>query len=124
MITGLDHVVVLVRDINVASAAYQTLLARAPSWQYSGGGADRVLFTLDNTTIELVAPSGEDDNAQRIRSILDAQGEGLASICFRTDDIAKMHRNLPTRIHRLRRSFVFKSPHHQHRSTLQRSQRA
>jgi len=94
LITGLDHVVVLARDINVASAAYQTLLARAPSWQYGGGGADRVLFTLDNITMELVAPSGEDDNAQRIRSILDAQGEGLASICFRTGDIAKMHRRL------------------------------
>jgi catechol 2,3-dioxygenase-like lactoylglutathione lyase family enzyme len=94
VITGLDHVVVLTGDINAASAAYQTLLARAPSWQYGGGGADRVLFTLDNTTIELVAPSGEDDNAQRIRSILDAQGEGLASICFRTGDIAKMYRRL------------------------------
>jgi catechol 2,3-dioxygenase-like lactoylglutathione lyase family enzyme len=94
VITGLDHVVVLTGDISAASAAYQTLLARAPSWQYGGGGADRVLFTLDNTTIELVAPSGEDDNAQRIRSILDAQGEGLASICFRTGDIAKMHRRL------------------------------
>jgi catechol 2,3-dioxygenase-like lactoylglutathione lyase family enzyme len=94
VITGLDHVVVLTGDINAASAAYQTLLARAPSWQYGGGGADRVLFTLDNTTIELVAPSGEDDNAQRIRSVLDAQGEGLASICFRTGDIAKMHRRL------------------------------
>jgi catechol 2,3-dioxygenase-like lactoylglutathione lyase family enzyme len=94
LITGLDHVVVLARDINAASAAYQTLLARAPSWQYGGGGADRVLFTLDNTTMELVAPSGEDDNAQRIRSILDAQGEGLASICFRTGDIMKMHRRL------------------------------
>jgi catechol 2,3-dioxygenase-like lactoylglutathione lyase family enzyme len=94
VITGLDHVVVLTGDISAASAAYQTLLARAPSWQYGGGGADRVLFTLDNTTIELVAPSGEDDNADRIRSILDAQGEGLASICFRTGDIAKMHRRL------------------------------
>ena len=94
MITGLDHVVVLTGDINAASAAYQTLLARAPSWQYGGGGADRVLFTLDNTTIELVAPNGGDDNAQRIRSVLDAQGEGLASICFRTGDIAKMHRRL------------------------------
>jgi catechol 2,3-dioxygenase-like lactoylglutathione lyase family enzyme len=94
VITGLDHVVVLTGDINAASAAYQTLLARAPSWQYGGGGADRVLFTLDNTTMELVAPNGEDDNAQRIRSVLDAQGEGLASICFRTGDIAKMHRRL------------------------------
>jgi catechol 2,3-dioxygenase-like lactoylglutathione lyase family enzyme len=94
VITGLDHVVVLTGGIGAASAAYQTLLARAPSWRYGGGGADRVLFTLDNTTLELVAPSGDDDNAQRMRSILGTQGEGLASICFRTGDIAKMHRRL------------------------------
>ncbi|MEH2507329.1 catechol 2,3-dioxygenase-like lactoylglutathione lyase family enzyme [Bradyrhizobium sp. AZCC 1578] len=94
MITGLDHVVVLTGDINAASAAYQTLFARAPAWQNSGDGADRVLFTLDNTTLELMAPSGEGANADRIRSVLAVQGEGLASICFRTSDIAKMHRRL------------------------------
>ena len=94
MITGLDHVVVLTGDINAASAAYQTLFARAPAWQYSGDGAERVLFTLDNTTLELVAPSGEGANADRIRAVLAAEGEGLASICFRTSDIAKTHRRL------------------------------
>ncbi|OCK61478.1 VOC family protein [Bradyrhizobium sp. LMTR 3] len=94
MITGLDHVVVLTGDINAASAAYQTLFARAPAWQNSGDGADRVLFTLDNTTLELMAPSGEGANADRLRSVLAAQGEGLASICYRTSDIAKMHRRL------------------------------
>ena len=94
MITGLDHVVVLTGDINAASAAYQTLFARAPAWQNSGEGADRVLFTLDNTTLELMAPSGEGANADRIRAVLAAQGEGLASICFRTSDIARMHRRL------------------------------
>jgi catechol 2,3-dioxygenase-like lactoylglutathione lyase family enzyme len=94
VITGLDHVVVLTGDINAASAAYQTLFARAPAWQYGGAGADRVLFTVDNTTLELVAPSGDDADADRIRSVLTAQGEGLASICFRTRDIARMHRRL------------------------------
>jgi catechol 2,3-dioxygenase-like lactoylglutathione lyase family enzyme len=94
VITGLDHVVVLTGDIKAASTAYQALFARAPAWQYSGGGADRVLFTLDNTTLELVAPNGEGLDADRIRTVLDAQGEGLASICFRTGDIAKMHRRL------------------------------
>ncbi|WOH49034.1 VOC family protein [Bradyrhizobium sp. sBnM-33] len=94
MITGLDHVVVLTGDINAASAAYQSLFARAPAWQNSGEGADRVLFTLDNTTLELMAPSGDGANTDRIRSVLAAQGEGLASICFRTSDIAKMHRRL------------------------------
>ena len=94
MITSLDHVVVLTGDIAAASAAYQKLFARAPAWQYGGDGADRVLFTLENTTLELVAPGGEGANADRIRAVLDAQGEGLASLCFRTGDIAKMHRRL------------------------------
>ena len=53
-----------------------------------------MLFTLDNMSLELMAPSGAGANADRIRSVLAAQGEGLASLCFRTDDIAKMHRRL------------------------------
>ena len=42
-----------------ATAAYQTLFARTPGWTYSGDGADRALFTLDNMSLELVAPNGE-----------------------------------------------------------------
>ncbi|MBR1123783.1 VOC family protein [Bradyrhizobium lablabi] len=95
MITGLDHVVVLVADIEAGTAAYQTLFARAPSWRNGDDGAERVMFTLDNVTLELMAPSrGGGANADRIRTVLREQGEGLASICFRTGDIAKMHRRL------------------------------
>ena len=94
MITGLDHVVVLVRDIAAGVTAYQTLFARAPAWRNTGDGADRVLFTLDNMTLELMSPSGDGAIADRIRSVMTEQGEGLASICFRTSDIAKMHRRL------------------------------
>ena len=60
----------------------------------SGDGVDRVLFTLDNMTLELMSPSGESATADRIRAVLAEQGEGLASLCFRTDDIARMHRRL------------------------------
>jgi catechol 2,3-dioxygenase-like lactoylglutathione lyase family enzyme len=94
VITGLDHVVVLTGDIAAGEAAYQTLFAQAPSWKYSGDGADRVEFTLDNTALELVSPSGDDTNADRIRAVLTAEGQGLASLCFRTNNIAKMHRRL------------------------------
>ena len=93
-ITGLDHVVVVVDDIKAAATAYQTLFARTPSWQDSGDGADRVLFTLDNTTLELMAPSDDSANATRIRKVLGERGEGMASLCFRTRDIEKMHRRL------------------------------
>ena len=94
MITALDHVVVLTGDIEAATAAYQTLFARSPSWKNVADGAARVLFTLDNTTLELMAPGGEGESANRIRSVLITQGEGLASLCFRTNDIEQMHRRL------------------------------
>jgi catechol 2,3-dioxygenase-like lactoylglutathione lyase family enzyme len=94
MITGLDHVVVLTADIDAAATAYQTLFARSPSWRNSGDGAARVLFTLDNTSLELMAPQGDGASADRIRAVLQAQGEGLVSLCFRTHDIEKMYRRL------------------------------
>ena len=94
MITGLDHVVVLVNDIKAGQAAYQTLLARVPSWQSSTEGGQTVLFTLDNMSLELMAPEGASETAERIRGAIKTQGEGLASICFRVADIAKMHRRL------------------------------
>ncbi|MBV9458285.1 MAG: VOC family protein, partial [Bradyrhizobium sp.] len=91
---GLDHVVILLEDIGKGTAAYQTLLGAAPSWQNSGDGADRVLFTLANMTLELMAPSGFSITADRIRSVISQSGEGLASICFATTDISKMQRRL------------------------------
>ena len=94
MIVGLDHVVVLVRELEAGVAAYQTLFARAPAWRSAGDGAETVLFTLDNMTLELISPVDNGATADRIRAALAEQGEGLASICFRTSDIARMHRRL------------------------------
>jgi catechol 2,3-dioxygenase-like lactoylglutathione lyase family enzyme len=94
MITGLDHVVALVQDIGAARAAYQTLLGRAPAWQSSGEGTDRVLFTLQNMTIELMAPSGSNATADGIRALLNDHEGVLASVCFRVADIDKMQRRL------------------------------
>jgi catechol 2,3-dioxygenase-like lactoylglutathione lyase family enzyme len=94
VITGLDHLVVLLEDLAAGAKAYELLLGRAPSWRGESEGAQTVLFTLDNTTLELMAPAGASPTADRIRSVIKLWGEGLASICFRVDDIAKAHRRL------------------------------
>jgi len=94
VITGLDHVVLLVNDIGAGATAYRTLFGCAPAWQSAGDGADRALFTFDNMTLELMSPKGFSVTADRIRAVIAEQGEGLASICFRTGDIVKMHRRL------------------------------
>jgi catechol 2,3-dioxygenase-like lactoylglutathione lyase family enzyme len=94
MITGLDHLVVLLEDIEAGAKAYQLLLGRAPSWRSANDGAETVLFTLDNMTLELMAPAGYSPTAERIRGVIKVWGEGLASICFRVSDIEKMYRRL------------------------------
>jgi catechol 2,3-dioxygenase-like lactoylglutathione lyase family enzyme len=94
MITGLDHIVVLIEDLKAGAKAYELLLGCAPSWRSQNDGAETVLFTLDNMTLELMAPAGSSPTAERIRSVIKTWGEGLASICFRVGDIAKMHRRL------------------------------
>lgn len=94
MITGLDHAVILVRDIEAGVAGYQTLLGCAPAWRAQSNGAASAIFTLDNTSVELMAPSGAGEAADRVRAALDKQGEGLASLAFAVDDIAKTHHRL------------------------------
>ncbi|MFL5098489.1 MAG: VOC family protein [Bradyrhizobium sp.] len=94
MITALDHLVVLLGDIEAGTKAYETLLGRAPSWRSRTDGADSVFFTLENMSLELMAPAGEGPTADRIREAMKASGEGLASICFRVADIAKAWRRL------------------------------
>ncbi len=94
MICGLDHVVVLIEDLAAGAKAYELLLGRSPSWRSQSDGSETVLFTLDNMTLELMAPAGSSPSADRIREVVKIWGEGLASICFRVDDIAKMHRRL------------------------------
>lgn len=94
MITGLDHVVILVRDLEAGIASYAALLACKPAWRSRSDGAESVLFTLDNTSVELLAPDGAGAAADRIRAAIDASGEGLASLCFRVSDMARLHRRL------------------------------
>jgi catechol 2,3-dioxygenase-like lactoylglutathione lyase family enzyme len=94
VISGLDHVVVLIEDLAAGARAYELLLGRSPSWRSQSDGSEAVLFTLDNMTLELMAPAGSSPTADRIRELIKLSGEGLASLCFRVDDIAKMHRRL------------------------------
>ena len=94
MITGLDHAVLLVRDIEAGVAGYQALFSRAPQWRAQSYGAATAIFVLENMSLELMAPAGEGEAADRVRAALGKQGEGLASLAFGVDDIAQAHHRL------------------------------
>jgi catechol 2,3-dioxygenase-like lactoylglutathione lyase family enzyme len=96
MIHALDHVVIAVRELEAGIEAYRRLLGRGPVWraEAAGGGAETALFQLANMAAELIAPAGDGPGAERLRAVLDAQGEGLASLAFAVDDIERAHRRL------------------------------
>lgn len=94
MITGLDHLVLLARDIEPAVQAYETLLGLRPAWRTNGDGVATAIFTLANTSLEIMAPSGHGPTADRVKARLEADGEGLASLAFRVRDIQSYQRRL------------------------------
>ena len=48
MISGLDHLVVLVEDIEAGTSACESLLGCSPAWRSESEGSRAVLFTLGN----------------------------------------------------------------------------
>ena len=88
MWSSLDHVIVAVRDLDLATGRTARLLGRRPSWRGSNPalGTGNALFRLANTTLELLAPVAAGELAKRLEERLDRLGEGLAGLAFGTED--------------------------------------
>jgi catechol 2,3-dioxygenase-like lactoylglutathione lyase family enzyme len=88
---ALDHVIVGVRDLDAAALDYAKLLGRAPSWrgEHPGWGTANVLFRLENSYLELVAPSGDGPFGASLRARLEESGEGPLGFALRTEDATR-----------------------------------
>jgi len=91
LIIGFDHLVVGVRDLARGIRAYETLLGRGAEPTREDDGIATALIVTDNVAVELMAPVGDGETAQRLRAAL-ADGEGLKSVVFATSELVSMHR--------------------------------
>ena len=91
MISGFDHVVIAVGDLASATRTYETLLGRSAVQQEARDGVATALIALDNVVVELIAPTGAGEGAQRLSAALEG-GEGLKSLVLATADIERAHR--------------------------------
>jgi catechol 2,3-dioxygenase-like lactoylglutathione lyase family enzyme len=88
MITGLDHDLNVCPSIDDGETAYSALLGREPDWRtQDGGGSATLIFQLENTAIEIMAPVGGGPLARRLHAMLDQDGPGLKSLIFGSDDL-------------------------------------
>lgn len=88
----LDHVVLAVADLEAAAADYTRLLGRAPSWH--GGhptfGTRNVLYRLDDTYLELLAPHDPAGPlSQVVRAALGERAERAFALALGVPDVAR-----------------------------------
>ena len=97
MITALDHVAIVVPDLDAATARYTALLGCAPNWRGLDHGAENVWFQLDNMAVDIIAPVGPGPGGDRFRAHLDAHGEGFWAIAYATPDLDAAHKLMERR---------------------------
>ena len=87
--TGVDHIILAVADLETATEHYACLLGRAPSWQgrHPRYGTANALFLLDNTYLELLAVDGEGPGAKQVRRALGDREGALAGLVFGVEDV-------------------------------------
>jgi len=111
LLTALDHIAVVVRDLRATTAHYSELLGRAPKWLGGDSGAEYAQFQLSNTALEIMAPTGAGYLGDRVQAQLDAHGEGIWALAFATPDLAKARHVLE------RRGIPSAAPHASHTGT-------
>ena len=95
----LDHVIIAAEDLDAASDALSLALGRRPSWRgrHPSYGTANILFRLETSYIELLAPDPQAESGSATRSgqawsgslgrFLNQRGPGLFSAAFRTPDV-------------------------------------
>jgi catechol 2,3-dioxygenase-like lactoylglutathione lyase family enzyme len=97
MVTGLDHIALVVSDLDAAVAGYTALLGRAPNWIGGDGGARHAWFQLPNMALDVIAPHGEGAFGDTVRAHLAEHGEGLWAMAFSVTDADAAHKLLGRR---------------------------
>src|SRR6185437_12100673 len=58
MITGIDHIAILVRDFDATVKSYETVFGRAPNWLGFMAGGRHAWFQFDDMALDIIGSDG------------------------------------------------------------------
>src|ERR1700749_1698101 len=87
MITGIDHIALMVRDFDRTVASYQTILGRTPRWHGTMPGAQHAWFQMPGIPLDIISPHGTGPEADAGREQVDKFGEGIWGVGLAVTDL-------------------------------------
>ncbi len=89
MITGIDHIAVLVRDFDATVAGYTAIFGRAPNWLGFMPGGRHAWFQFGNAALDIVGADGAGPEAEASRAKVDKFGDAIWGLGFSVPDLAE-----------------------------------
>ena len=96
MISTLDHLIIVVKDLDQAEENYKKILGTKPVWRgkHKSLGTANSIFNFKNTYLELLTADGEGLGAELVKNLIQENGDGLAGIVFGVDDMPQTVKQL------------------------------
>ena len=96
MISTLDHLIIVVKDLDQAEKNYKKILGTNPVWRgkHKSLGTANSIFNFKNTYLELLTADGKGLGAELVKNLIQENGDGLAGIVFGVDDMPQTVKQL------------------------------
>ena len=96
MISTLDHLIIVVKDLDEAEKDYTKVFGMPPVWrgEHKELGTINSIFNFENTYFELLASKGAGLGADLVNNALEQDGEGLTGIVLGTDNIKDVYASI------------------------------
>jgi catechol 2,3-dioxygenase-like lactoylglutathione lyase family enzyme len=96
MVSTLDHIIVAVKNLDIAKSNYEKIFGLPPAWRgkHPELGTSNVLFNFENTYFELLASTGNGLGAELVEKHINEKGEGLFGLVMGTDDIVFLRKKI------------------------------
>jgi|SRR5579871_1948059 len=87
MITGIDHIAILVRDFDRTVANYETIFGRAPNWHGFTSGRQHAWFQFSDMALDIIGTHGTGPDADASRAEIEKFGDAIWGLGFSVPDL-------------------------------------
>jgi|SRR6185437_1071859 len=87
MITGIDHIAIMVRDFEATVAGYKTIFGRAPNWLGFMPGGRHAWFQFGNAALDIIGTHGEGPESDASRAEIAQFGDAIWGLGFSVPEL-------------------------------------